>query len=316
MIKALLLCLVLILVLPYLVPLSRPLDRAPEGPFPRSRSVTVGGSTLHYRVFEAAGDEEVGRVLLVHGLGGSTDSFRHTFWPLAEAGYRVVAVDLPGFGYSQRIPGFDHRQTARAALLWEFLGHLGNEGLPWHLVGHSMGGGTVAAMALQEPAKTRQVILVDGALGETRRGPTALLNLPPLGRWTQVILDRFLITEDRIGDFLASAYGRDPSEAEIKAFYDPLKIPGTARSALDLLKTSGNLPVEALTGIRAPVVGIWGALDTWVTPGEGEALAGVFKDYAFHVIPGAAHCPMETHEEAFNRLLLGALEVEEEEAME
>ncbi len=306
----------LFLIIPYFVPLSKPPEEPVKAPYLQSEYFTYENVTLHYREFEPVDAPVQGQILLVHGLGGSTDSFRHNFGPLAEAGYRVVAVDLPGFGYSERNIGFNHHQSSRAAMLWELIAYLSEDQTPWHLVGHSMGGGTVAAMAAAAPQRTHKVVLVGGALGDNSPIPGTLLKMPPLGRWIQILLERVVITEERIESYLASAYGRPALDVEVEAFLEPLEMPGTAYSALGLLETSGSLPEEALKPLKVPVVGIWGEEDTWVSLEEGRALGEVFEDYTLHVIPGAAHCPMETHEATFNRLLLEALKVENEEAME
>jgi pimeloyl-ACP methyl ester carboxylesterase len=63
-------------------------------------------------------DDALGNILLIHGLGGSTFSFRNNAEALSSAGYNVIAVDLPAFGYSDRKRNIDHSQDNRARLLW------------------------------------------------------------------------------------------------------------------------------------------------------------------------------------------------------
>lgn len=308
--KGLLLLLLLGSLVPYAFPLSRE-TVSPRGPYPDSATFPVEDTGIHVRIQQPMGQER-GRVLLLHGLGGSTYSFRHTMEALVEAGYLVVAADLPGFGYSFRTPGFDHSQTHRSAVLWQLLDALEAERgwapAPWVLLGHSMGGGTVAAMALQEPQRTEALVLVAGALLENPRRGGLLLAYPPLARAAAVILERLLPGEERMAGLLASAYGRTPSAEELAGYQAPLLLPGTARSLTDMVRTARNVPLNALQDLTLPVLGIWGAEDAWVPPAQGEALRDILPSYSLALLPDAGHCPMETHPQAFFDILLAFLE--------
>lgn len=308
--KGLLLLLLLGSLVPYAFPLSRE-EALPRGPYPDSATFLVEDTAIHVRVQQPMGQEK-GRVLLLHGLGGSTYSFRHTMAALVEAGYLVVAADLPGFGYSSRTPGFDHSQTHRSAVLWHLLDALEEERgwapAPWVLLGHSMGGGTAAAMALQEPQRAEALVLVAGALMEHPRRGSLLLAYPPLSRAAAVILDRLLPGEERMVSLLASAYGRTPSAEELEGYQAPLLLPGTARSLTDMVRTARNVPLEALKDLTLPVLGIWGAEDAWVPPAQGEALRDILPSYTLALLPDAGHCPMETHPQAFFDILRAFLE--------
>jgi len=62
----------ILLLFPYLIP-DRPETTAPDRPFPESRTALIEGVLIHYRSFDAVGEEQ-GKILLVHGMGGSTFS--------------------------------------------------------------------------------------------------------------------------------------------------------------------------------------------------------------------------------------------------
>ena len=131
-------------------------------PFTNSAFAVVDDVNLHYRAWMPK-KPVIGKILFVHGLGGSTFSWRYTVDTLQEAGHAVVTVDLPGFGYSDRTRGLDHSQTARARYLWALLEELDQTLMPdtdrnqlWNLVGHSMGGGTITAMALARHISIRR----------------------------------------------------------------------------------------------------------------------------------------------------------------
>lgn len=107
----------------------------------------------------------------------------------------------------------------------------------WVLAGHSMGGGTVAAMAIANPARTKALVLVDGALLGSDNTLTGLaLKYPPINQWAQVAFKYFIINKDNIENFLTSAYGRKPTQIEVLGYLNPLLQPGTERVLVDIIK--------------------------------------------------------------------------------
>lgn len=293
-------------VLPFGIPLSK--AQAVEKPYENSRFFSVEGSDVHYQVFQPTTASYKGALLMVHGLGGSTFSYQENAPTLAEAGYFVVAVDLPGFGYSSRQTDEDHSQVHRAKILWQLLDSVLDGNPNWHLLGHSMGGGTVAAMALERPSRTTSLVFVDGALFQTNRDSTFLTDFPVSRRWIQILLEHLLIRENRFKDFLGSAYGQEPTPVQVQGYLKPLQLKGTARAAVALLKTAKNLPEEALKTITAPTLALWGKEDSWVPFSDTQRLKTLMPQLQIVNIENAGHCPMETHPEQFNKILLNWLE--------
>lgn len=299
---------------PYLIPTTIAASER-RAPFPESIFTELDGTLLHYRPWAARDADIKGKVLLVHGLGGSTFSWRNNTDALTEAGYLVLAVDLPGFGYSDRKRGLDHSQENRSLLLWQLLDQvdetLGTEmkEASWNLVGHSMGGGTVTAMALANPARTCSIVLADGAV--LAGGPSSLGSLlayPPAGRWFEVLFRNVFLKREKLADFLASAYGSTPSEADVEGYYQPLLTDGTEGSFVDMMRTSTSISKRSLQELVVPVTAIWGSLDTWVPLAEADKLKAILPSMSLDVIPGAGHCAMETHSAEFNRYLVAALD--------
>ena len=301
--------LLVFILLPYLIPVSKADENQAVLPFEDSQFAVIDSVLLHYRIQVPQGEKVKGNVLLVHGLGGSTYSFNKNVSALAEAGYKVLSVDLPGFGYSSRSTSFDHSQLSRAGLLWKLIDQIeGPTAEKWFLAGHSMGGGTVTAMAYLNPGKTQSVILIDGALIDTNQGAGGILKIPPFDRYTTLYLDKFLITEANIRKFLASAYGREPTQEELQGYEEPLLLPGTAGGLMGFLKTSENVPLEMLEDLDVPFYGIWGKEDTWVPLDQAMKIKEHIRNFTFVSIEGAYHCPMETNSEEFNQILITYLD--------
>jgi 2-hydroxy-6-oxonona-2,4-dienedioate hydrolase len=120
---------------------------------PMDKYVDVDGLRLRY--------VEMGRghpVLLLHGasLGSSADVFLRNLKPLADAGFRAIAFDSPGFGLSDT-PA-DHSNAYRRDAILKFMDALGIAKAA--LVGHSQSGGPAVQIALQNPERVSHVIVL------------------------------------------------------------------------------------------------------------------------------------------------------------
>src|SRR5690606_13025001 len=97
-------------------------------------------------------------IVMIHGLGGTLHHLRR---PLMEAfgdGYRLIALDRPGSGYSLRAPGRDGRLSEQARLVAGFIDAMQLD-RPL-LVGHSLGGAVALATALDFPDKVAGLALI------------------------------------------------------------------------------------------------------------------------------------------------------------
>jgi pimeloyl-ACP methyl ester carboxylesterase len=137
-------------------------------------SAMVAGRTVNYVDY---GDRGNPIVVLVHGLAGRWQNWLSNIIGLSER-FRVIALDLPGFGASElpsdavSIPGF---ADAVAGLL----DHLNAESA--FLVGNSMGGMTSLQLALDHPARVRALVLVSPAGWSTNHMPEQLAQVADLG---------------------------------------------------------------------------------------------------------------------------------------
>ena len=138
---------------------------------PADRFVRVGEQLVH---IEQAGAGEP--VVLLHGFGGSTYSWREVMPALARS-YRVVAIDLNGFGYTQRPKSREsYTREGQGKLVLAVLDALGIERA--HIFGHSYGGGLTLYLASRHPERFRSMVLVDSSAptySDDRRSRVAAL---------------------------------------------------------------------------------------------------------------------------------------------
>jgi pimeloyl-ACP methyl ester carboxylesterase len=137
-------------------------------------SVSVDGVKVRYRDSGGSGPP----VLLMHGIGGSLELWASQFVE-ANAGLRLMALDLPGHGLSD----WGHPPDAPsqfARFVWRFADVLGLTDV--HLVGNSMGGAIGLQMLAQQPARVKSMLLAAAAtLGRDAPLPFRLMTLPGLG---------------------------------------------------------------------------------------------------------------------------------------
>ncbi len=127
---------------------------AEEKPFENSEFFTSGEYTLHYRTYQPEGKAK-NQILLVHGFCLSTASLEGIAEEYMKAGYRVVTVDAPNFGYSSRETK-DMTLVDRETLIYSLAEELGGT---WIVGGHSMGGGIALNLATDHPETFTGLVL-------------------------------------------------------------------------------------------------------------------------------------------------------------
>ncbi|MEL6674034.1 MAG: alpha/beta hydrolase [Bacteroidota bacterium] len=287
-------------------------SQAQDKPFPNSAFLTVDELSLHHRQWKQPDSLRRGYVLLVHGFCGSTFSWRNTVPALLEQGYEVLAVDVPPFGYSDRATRVNHAPSYQAKLLWGLIKQLYPADEPkWHVVGHSMGASIVGAMTSARPAKVRGLILVDGTITYVEDGLEGwreMLVRSRIAKGGAEIAGRlYFFHYGRIKKILTTAYSQEPDSAAIVGYLEPLKIKKTASGIFDLTGYSEDIFPFSYLDIKQPVLMIWGEKDQWIPIGQGKKQAEKMETADLVVLPGAGHCPMETHGDTFNRFVLSWL---------
>lgn len=239
-------------------------------------------------------------VVFIHGIGASMYTWRKTLPPLAAAGYRVVAIDNRGFGFSDK-PAHGYRNAEYVHLVVALLDSLHISSAV--LVGHSMGGAIAAEVALTHPDRVRGLVLIDAA-GYGVRWPGIL----KVARWPFV---GWIVTPFRgraaTGRIVRSTYA-DPSkvtEADVDQYYAPVLDPGYARALRGVLREFRfDTLVGHLGGLQTPTLVLWGDADRWIPVGDGVRLARELPRGAFVVVPRTGHAAPEESPDEVNRLLL------------
>jgi pimeloyl-ACP methyl ester carboxylesterase len=247
-------------------------------------------------------------LILIHGFGASTFGFRHTIPELARH-FRAIALDLKGFGLSERPPGGDYSLTAQARLVSEFMEGMGIQRAA--VLGHSMGGEIAMRLAINHPERVERLILVDSAGGREARyrgtGGSFLRPLLPVVALFTLHSRRFRSLSLRSGVY-------DPAYLTpevLEGYFRPTRIRGHLRGLGELLTSRRNDPPLDPSAIVQPTLILWGEKDRWLPVSQGQRLHEQIPGSQIVIIPKAGHLPLEEQPDESNRAILEFLQTTE-----
>jgi pimeloyl-ACP methyl ester carboxylesterase len=277
-------------------------------------TVTVRGATIRTHV---TGDPAAPPVLLLHGIGRSLEDWLPQHERLSGE-YRVISVDLPGFGLSDRLPE-PITLDSLAAGVEATVAALG-EDRPMHLMGNSLGGAVAMRMLARDPGRVVTLTLVNSAgFGKEVALFLRILAVPGLGRrlmrrfdrrasWRierALFVDRALITDERV-EFGLRVAAR-PEYAGV--FLEAAKSLGGLRGVKASWRTA--LLADVARHPR-PTLIVWGERDL-ILPSAHLAAARTLLPHAdSHLFADTGHMPQIERADEFatlvRRFLAGSLQ--------
>lgn len=242
-------------------------------------------------------------VVLIHGFGASLYAWRHTLPALSAAGYRVIAFDNRGFGFSDK-PAHGYSTTDYARLAVAVLDSLHISSAV--LVGHSMGGAIAAEVALAHPDRVRGLVLIDAAgYGMRFPGLLKIARWPFVGAIATAFRSRWITAR-----IVRSTYA-DPSnlsDADVDQYYAPVPDPDFGRALRGVLR---EFRFDSLGGrlgaLQTPTLVVWGEADRWIPLRNGSRFVQEMPRAAFVVVPRTGHNAPEESPAEVNRVLLDFL---------
>jgi len=268
-------------------------------------TITVNGDRVAYR---AAGEGPL--LLLVHGMAGSSLTWRHVM-PLLADRFTVLAPDLLGQGQSDK-PRGDYSLGAHANTLRDLLDALGHERAT--VVGQSLGGGVAMQFAYQFPERCERLVLVDsGGLGREVTFYLRMLTVPGFeSAFRFVCTPRLRDAGNRVAAWLRRAGVRStPASQEIWRSYASLADPDSRqaffRSLRDVVDVSGQA-VSALSRLyraaHLPTLIVWGARDPFIPVSHAVAAHQAIPGSRLEIFEGVGHYPHCEAPEHFVAVLL------------
>ena len=264
-------------------------------------------------------------VVLIHGTGTWGEIWHETVTPLSKAGYRVITIDMPPFGYSEKLA--DSEQYSRDKQAQRILNVLTKLKISRAIiVGHSVGARPTLEAVLMSPETFEKVVLIDPALGLDPGYQDK-----PVFVGGQSALMRLLLQSPIVRTPVLSAYGTNPlfiermfssfvskkeaiTEARVGIIKQPMSIKNTTHAYGEWLKNlsasednSLGADFDNLAKLKMPILYIWGETDNITPLWQGKALQSVTPNSKLVIIPEVGHIPYIENVGEFNKHLLDFL---------
>jgi pimeloyl-ACP methyl ester carboxylesterase len=289
--------------------IANPKDIAPEsGSFASLKDIDI--------FYQDEGPADSIPVVLFHGTGSWSEIWRNTIDQLVQNGFRVIALDIPPFGFSGKPLGTEHYTTEnQAARINELLDEL-------HIskaifVGHSVGSRATLEALLMRPERVEKLVLADAALGFDNNpgflkncffGFKTLRNAVSRSSGTnpsvtRTFFEAFVYRDEAISDnhiaMLQKPFAAKNLSVAYADWFEYLENSSPHRSLVS--------DFENLKTIKVPVLLIWGDKDDVTPLWQAYALIDIIPESTLQIIENTGHIPYIENPEEFNKVLLNFL---------
>lgn len=244
-------------------------------------------------------------ILLVHGLGQLGMKDWYSTIPFLAKKYHIIAIDLPGFGYSEK-PSGRYSPTNYALILNAVVETFSKQKL--NVIGHSMGGAVSLRFSAITTKPIDKLVLVDVAgilektafIKHTSKLPVNENIIPP-------VFKNIMVQLNDVGGSIVEMTSINSISKFIESSdltWDLVKSNSNINAAVSLIEEDFS---QLLPQIDVDTTIIWGELDNVAPLRTGKVLGVQIKGAKLHVIKGADHVPMKSHSDEFQHLLASAL---------
>ena len=255
-----------------------------------TQMMEVDGLKVHYK---ETGPQDAPVLLLLHGFGSSLQTWDE--WSVKlDPQYRVIRLDLPGFGLTGANPSNDYSEENDVAILTHFADKLGLN--KFSVIGHSMGGKMAWSLAASQPDRVQALVLMapDG-FPEAKDIGSKPYEVPAFMGLIQYFLPKYFVKKSIEPAFVDTGSLND---ALVSRYYDMLRAPGV-RGAI-LARSNQTIytdPVPRLQKIKAPTLLIWGEQDQMIPSSNAQSYAGVLLNSTTVLVPKLGHLLQEEQPE-------------------
>lgn len=266
-----------------------------------SRFTNVDDVRVHY---QEAGDPNGPTIVLIHGFSSSTLVWSRVFLRLADEGFRVIAVDLLGYGYSGKPRRGEYTIEAQARMIVGLLDKLGIEQA--NIVGSSYGGAVAATCALDYPDRLQKLVLV-GSVSNNEATKYLLLRLFGFPLVGDIVSPFLLGSRSLLRRRMRKVYERHSwvlDERRVEARHRPLRAANTHRAIIRTVRRWDAERIERDAHlINRPTLLVWGDNDPEVPLRHGERLARSIAGSRLIVFRNCGHLPQEEYPIGFSEVV-------------
>jgi pimeloyl-ACP methyl ester carboxylesterase len=273
-----------------------------------SKFIKIENFNVHY--LDYGNGEKI--ILLIHGFGASTYSFRYITLPLTKYG-RVIAIDLPGFGLTERplIKNLNYNPYSRdgqVETIKKFLDSLNIKKVM--ILGHSMGGGVATYFTIKYPEYVEKLIIEDGAIFDQQFGGSLVKFLKTsFGKFFWPVIVKPLVAQiSRLKDI--AYYDKNIiKENDIKEYKKALNVKNWDYGLYEITTSLERVNLkEKLNQIEVKVLVIWGEFDKVIPLEVGLEISSLIKNCDFKIIKNCGHVPHEEKPDYFLKILIEFIE--------
>jgi pimeloyl-ACP methyl ester carboxylesterase len=264
------------------------------------RRVDVVGTQVNY--------VEIGDgppLVLVHGLSGAWQNWLEQLTHFAKT-HRVVAMDLPGFGASP-MPRWDISIPAYGRFVRDFCERIGIERAS--VIGNSMGGFIATEVAISEPERVDELVLVSAAgitWARARREPAAVIaRMVQAGAPVVLRFQRSGIRRPKLRQWVFQGVFHDPNSMRREVLWENFVAAMNSKGYYEAITTLWGYDIrDRLEEIEVPTLVVWGRNDRVVPVPAALAYKRRIGDNAqLEIFDRCGHVPQLERPVRFNRLL-------------
>ncbi|MBI1730381.1 alpha/beta fold hydrolase [Candidatus Acetothermia bacterium] len=267
---------------------------------PLGEFVDVGGLRTHVVV---KGDGSP--IILLHGFASYGYSWRHNIDALAES-HCVYALDMPGFGLSDKPAKHDYSLSAQAGFVLAFMDAMHLDRVA--LAGNSMGGGVALEFAVRFPERLSGLIIISSVGLRPDRLPRWIRKMAAQLVKGGSLSGLFVPGPKRLRWIMEYLY-HDPSKIEtqdIKAFLLPMQT-SEFRQALCAMIETLHLEladVDRIEMIKIPTLVLWGQEDRVLSPAHAFQFSSVLQNSQMKIISNAGHALIQEQPRIVNEQMV------------
>ncbi|HMK33083.1 MAG TPA: alpha/beta hydrolase [Nitrosopumilaceae archaeon] len=255
--------------------------------------IKVGETKIRY--LEEGGSN--GNIVLIHGLGGFAERWSAVI-PLLSKKYHVIALDLPGYGYSDK-PSIDYTPEFFSKFIFDFLDTMGIK--KTHMIGTSLGGQIVAECATTQNKMIEKIVLVC---------PAGIMktSTPTLDAYSMAALYPTPDTVKTAYEMMTGS-SKKVSDDAIESFIKRMTQPNAKMAFMSTILALKNAPpiTERLANIISPTLLIWGKLDTMIPVKYANDFASSIKNCRLEIMENCGHTPHIEEPAKFSQSVLNFL---------
>ncbi len=234
-------------------------------------------------------------VLLIHGLGGSIESWINNIYTISSKQLRVIVLDLPGFGFSDK-PKINYTPSFYSVFIAKFLNRL-DAYSHVSIIGCSLGGHIAAEVALNHPSLVSKLVLISPAGAP----PVSFKGTPALRKYVSILKSKSI---QEVKKSLLSVDDVSVDDTFARIFYDRLSMPGSKEAFMSALKGSTYAPrlSRRLRRIKAQTLLIWGKNDKIIPVRFIKPFMNM-KNCRILLLENCGHVPFISRPTLFNKIV-------------